>query len=153
MTSVRRRSTSGFLRHGDRVQVDDEIGCGRPAIRPIDEPHPARYPDAGVGGRLHAGEYDAGFRLMVKQPVMRKFFAATVAALTAAVGGGCSGAPGSGEKRPPGAAVVVVSGGDAVSRSPRAIRPAPPGLAAGNTDTAIREYLLGKDTPFTPHRR
>lgn len=76
---------------------------------------------------------------------MRKFFAAMVAALTAAVVvSGCSGAPGSGEKRPPGAAVVVVSGGDAVSPFTTRDQACATGLAAGNTDTAIREYLLGK---------
>lgn len=76
---------------------------------------------------------------------MRKFLAAMVAALTtASVLSGCSGAPGSGEKRPPGAAVVVVSGGDAVSPFTTPDQACATGLAAGNTDTAMREYLLGK---------
>ena len=76
---------------------------------------------------------------------MRKFFGAMVAVLTAAsVLSGCSGAPGSGEKRAPGAAVVVVSGGDAVSPFTTRDQACATGLAAGNTDTAIREYLLGK---------
>jgi len=76
---------------------------------------------------------------------MRKFLAMVAAALTAAtVVSGCSGAPGSGEKRPPGAAVVVVSGGDAVSPFTTNDAACATGLAAGNTDTAIREYLVGK---------
>ncbi|MEI6252357.1 MAG: hypothetical protein WCP30_06085 [Mycobacteriaceae bacterium] len=76
---------------------------------------------------------------------MRKFFAVILVALTtAAVLSGCTGAPGSGEKRPPGAAVVVVSGGDAVSPFTTPDQACATGLAAGNTDTAIREYLLGK---------
>jgi hypothetical protein len=76
---------------------------------------------------------------------MRKFLAAMVAALTAtSVLSGCSGAPGSGEKRPPGAAVVVVSGGDAVSPFTTPDQACATGLAAGNTNTAIREHLLGK---------
>ena len=76
---------------------------------------------------------------------MRKFLAAVAAGLTAAsMLSGCSGAPGSGEKRPPGAAVVVVSGGDAVSPFTTNDQACATGLAAGNTDTAIREYLIGK---------
>jgi triacylglycerol lipase len=76
---------------------------------------------------------------------MRKFLAATVAALTAATMlSGCSGGPGSGERRPPGAAIVVVSGGDAVSPFTTNDAACATGLAAGNTDTAIREYLIGK---------
>jgi triacylglycerol lipase len=76
---------------------------------------------------------------------MRKFLAAMVAALTAAtMVSGCSGGPGSAGKRPPGAAVVVVSGGDAVSPFTTNDAACATGLAAGNTDTAIREYLIGK---------
>ncbi len=76
---------------------------------------------------------------------MRKFLAATAAVLTAAtMVSGCSGGPGSGEKRPPGAAVVVVSGGDAASPFTTNDAACATGLAAGNTDTAIREYLIGK---------
>jgi hypothetical protein len=40
--------------------------------------------------------------------------------------------------------VVVVSGGDAVSPFTTPDQACATGLAAGNTDTAIREYLLGK---------
>ena len=76
---------------------------------------------------------------------MRKFLAAMAAALmTATAVSGCTGAPGSGEKRPPGAAVVVVSGGDAVSPFTSNDQACATGLAAGNTDTAIREYLIDK---------
>ena len=77
---------------------------------------------------------------------MRTPLAVTAAALTAmSLLAGCSsGGPGSGEKRPPGAAVVVVSGGDAVSPFTTPDQACATGLAAGNTDTAIREHLLGK---------
>lgn len=76
---------------------------------------------------------------------MRKLRAVLAAALIATSAlAGCSGTPGSGEKRPPGAAVVVVSGGDAVSPFTTPDQACATGLAAGNTDTAIREYLLGK---------
>lgn len=82
---------------------------------------------------------------------MRKILAAITAGLTvASMLSGCSGAPGSGEKRPPGAAVVVVSGGDAVSPFTTPDQACATGLAAGNTDTAIREALLDKGyTVFT----
>jgi hypothetical protein len=76
---------------------------------------------------------------------MRRFLAATVAALTAVtVLSGCTSPPGSSDKRPPGAAVVVVSGGDAVSPFTTNDAACATGLAAGNTDTAIRESLIGK---------
>ncbi len=76
---------------------------------------------------------------------MRKFLAMTAALLTAAsMLTGCSSGPGSGEKRPPGAAVVVVSGGDAVSPFTTNDAACATGLAAGNTDTAIRQFLIDK---------
>ena len=77
---------------------------------------------------------------------MRKLLAAMAAALTAmTVLSGCSGGgPGAGDKRPPGAAVVVVSGGDAASPFTTNDAACATGLAAGNTDTAIREYLISK---------
>jgi pimeloyl-ACP methyl ester carboxylesterase len=61
--------------------------------------------------------------------------AATMLALT-----GC----GSGEtnKKPEGHAVVIVSGGDATSPFTTPDQACVTGLAAGNTDTAIREFLL-----------
>jgi len=82
---------------------------------------------------------------------MRKLLAAVAALLmVVSVLSGCSGAPRSGEKRPTGAAVVVVSGGDAVSPFTTNDAACATGLAAGNTDTAIREYLIGKGyTVFT----
>ncbi|MGI9162965.1 MAG: esterase/lipase family protein [Mycobacterium sp.] len=76
---------------------------------------------------------------------MRKFFAVIAAALTAAgTLTSCSGGSGAGEKRPSGAAVVVVSGGDAVSPFTTNDQACATGLAAGNTDTAIREFLVDK---------
>ncbi len=82
---------------------------------------------------------------------MRKFLAVIAAVLAAsAMLTGCSGGPGSGEKRPSGAAVVVVSGGDAVSPFTTNDQACATGLAAGNTDTAIREFLISKGyTVFT----
>ena len=77
---------------------------------------------------------------------MRKLLAVATAALTATtlIAGCSTGGPGSGEKRPPGAAVVIVSGGDAVSPFTTPDQACATGLAAGNTDTAIRDYLLAK---------
>ena len=77
---------------------------------------------------------------------MRKLLAATAAALmaTTVLSGCAGGAPGAGDKRPPGAAVVVVSGGDAVSPFTTNDAACATGLAAGNTDTAIREYMIAK---------
>ena len=59
---------------------------------------------------------------------------------------GCSNSPGGGggEKRPGSAAVVVVSGGDATSPFTTPDAACATGLAAGNTSTAIREFLLSK---------
>ena len=74
---------------------------------------------------------------------MRTFLAAMAAALTATmVLAGCSGTPGG--KRPASAAVVVVSGGDAVSPFTTNDAACATGLAAGNTNTAIREHLISK---------
>lgn len=74
---------------------------------------------------------------------MRKLLAVMAAAIVAVLAG-CSGTPGTSGKRPPGAAVVVVSGGDAVSPFTSNDAACATGLAAGNTDTAIREYLISK---------
>jgi pimeloyl-ACP methyl ester carboxylesterase len=76
---------------------------------------------------------------------MRKILAlaATLLATTTMLAG-CSKGTDSGEKRPSSAAVVMVSGGDAVSPFTSPEQACATGLAAGNTDTAIREYLLGK---------
>jgi triacylglycerol lipase len=76
---------------------------------------------------------------------MRKFLALATAALTTmAALAGCSGGPGAGEKRPSGAAVVVVSGGNATSPFTTNDQACATGLAAGNTNTAIRESLVSK---------
>ncbi len=76
---------------------------------------------------------------------MRKLLAVTAAALTTlATAVGCSDNSGTGDKRPPSAAVVVVSGGDATSPFTTPDAACATGLAAGNTDTAIREHLLSK---------
>ena len=48
------------------------------------------------------------------------------------------------EKRPTSTAVVIVSGGNATSPFTGPDQACATGLAAGNTDTALREYLLGK---------
>ncbi|AQT83010.1 hypothetical protein B1R94_21825 [Mycolicibacterium litorale] len=48
------------------------------------------------------------------------------------------------QKRPASVAVVIVSGGDATSPFTTPDQACATGLAAGNTDTALREYLLGK---------
>ncbi len=80
---------------------------------------------------------------------MRKFTAAMAAASAALLAAttmlsGCSKGSDGGEKRPVGAAVVVVSGGDAVSPFTTNDQACATGLAAGNTDTAIREFLISK---------
>lgn len=48
------------------------------------------------------------------------------------------------QKRPASVAVVIVSGGDATSPFTTPDQACATGLAAGNTDTALREFLLGK---------
>lgn len=48
------------------------------------------------------------------------------------------------EKRPASTAVVIVSGGDATTPYTGPDQACKTGLAAGNTDTALREYLLSK---------
>ena len=76
---------------------------------------------------------------------MRKLLALVTAALTTMfVVAGCSGGTGAGEKRPSGAAVVVVSGGNATSPFTTNDQACATGLAAGNTNTAIRESLISK---------
>ncbi|WP_445169089.1 esterase/lipase family protein [Mycolicibacterium sp. Dal123E01] len=56
---------------------------------------------------------------------------------------GCSSDSGE-QKRPPSTAVVIVSGGDATTPFTGPEQSCQTGLAAGNTDTALREYLLSK---------
>ena len=78
---------------------------------------------------------------------MRRLLLALAALLaTMALLAGCSNGPGGGggEKRPSSAAVVIVSGGDAVSPFTTQDAACATGLAAGNTNTAIREFLLSK---------
>ncbi|WP_407666515.1 esterase/lipase family protein [Mycobacterium pinniadriaticum] len=62
----------------------------------------------------------------------------SLALLLAACGGAGT------DKRPASTAVVIVSGGDATSPFTTPDQACATGLAAGNTDTALREYLLGK---------
>jgi pimeloyl-ACP methyl ester carboxylesterase len=56
---------------------------------------------------------------------------------------GCDSKP-SEQKRPSSTAVVIVSGGDATTPFTGPDQACKTGLAAGNTDTALREYLLSK---------
>ncbi|WP_059016099.1 alpha/beta hydrolase [Mycobacterium sp. M26] len=62
----------------------------------------------------------------------------SLALVLAACGGGGEA------KRPASTAVVIVSGGDATSPFTTPDQACATGLAAGNSDTALREYLLGK---------
>ncbi|BBZ79810.1 hypothetical protein MANY_51470 [Mycolicibacterium anyangense] len=55
---------------------------------------------------------------------------------------GCGGGSSGPDKRPASTAVVIVSGGDATSPYTAPDQACATGLAAGNTDTALREYLL-----------
>jgi hypothetical protein len=66
--------------------------------------------------------------------------AVVVAAMTMLAG--CSSKPGGPEKRPASQAVVIVSGGDATSPFTTPDQACTTGLAAGNTDTALRDDLL-----------
>ncbi|EHB58446.1 hypothetical protein MycrhDRAFT_0882 [Mycolicibacterium rhodesiae JS60] len=56
---------------------------------------------------------------------------------------GCDSKP-SEQQRPASTAVVIVSGGDATTPFTGPDQACKTGLAAGNTDTALREYLLAK---------
>lgn len=56
---------------------------------------------------------------------------------------GCGDDSAQSGKRPAGQAVVIVSGGDATSPFTTPDQACATGLAAGNTDTALREHLLG----------
>ena len=75
---------------------------------------------------------------------MRRILVLVALFATMSLLAGCSSTPGGGEKRPPSAAVVIVSGGDATSPFTTPDAACATGLAAGNTNTAIREYLLSK---------
>lgn len=75
---------------------------------------------------------------------MRRMMALTAAVLLMAMATltGCSSKPAEPEKRPASQAVVIVSGGDATSPFTTPDQACATGLAAGNTDTALRDYLL-----------
>ncbi|MBJ7337345.1 MAG: alpha/beta hydrolase [Mycolicibacterium sp.] len=80
--------------------------------------------------------------------------AVTTLAAAIVVVAGCSSAPTAPEPQPQqrtaAQAVVIVSGGDATSPFTTPDQACATGLAAGNTDTALREYLLGqKYTVYT----
>lgn len=63
-------------------------------------------------------------------------------AMTATIAGCGDDEPETPEKKPAAHAVVIVSGGDATSPFTTPDQACATGLAAGNTDTALREYLL-----------
>lgn len=63
-------------------------------------------------------------------------------AMTTAIAGCSDDKPDAPEKKPAAHAVVIVSGGDATSPFTTPDQACATGLAAGNTDTALREYLL-----------
>lgn len=65
-------------------------------------------------------------------------------ALTVALLAGCGSDDGGSAARDSTSAVVIVSGGDATSPFTTPDQACATGLAAGNTDTALREYLLDK---------
>lgn len=74
---------------------------------------------------------------------MRRILVLTaLAAMTITMLAGCGGNSGGEQKRPASQAVVIVSGGDATSPFTTPDAACATGLAAGNTDTALREYLL-----------
>ena len=74
---------------------------------------------------------------------MRALTALAVTLAMALTATGCS-KDGQGFDRPAGAAVVVVSGGDATSPFTTNDQACATGLAAGNTNTAIRDHLISK---------
>jgi hypothetical protein len=74
---------------------------------------------------------------------MRRILAlASSIVLTATILSGCSDKPAETSKRPASQAVVIVSGGDATSPFTTPDQACATGLAAGNTDTALREFML-----------
>lgn len=85
---------------------------------------------------------------------MRRILAAPAVAIAAVMTvtmlAGCGGNSDGGEKRSASQAVVIVSGGDATSPYTSKDEACATGLAAGNTDTALREFLLKQGyTVFT----
>jgi triacylglycerol lipase len=82
--------------------------------------------------------------------VRRILVLTAVAAMTITMLAGCGSKSGGEQKRPASQAVVIVSGGDATSPFTTPDQACATGLAAGNTDTALREYLLKQNyTVFT----
>jgi hypothetical protein len=75
---------------------------------------------------------------------VRRILAVTAVVAVATMLAGCGSKSAEPEKRPASQAVVIVSGGDATSPFTTPDQACATGLAAGNTDTAIREYLLKK---------
>ncbi|MDP7727639.1 MULTISPECIES: esterase/lipase family protein [Mycobacterium] len=73
---------------------------------------------------------------------MRRLLVLTVVMALATMLPGCGHKSDESGKRPASQAVVIVSGGDATSPYTTPDQACATGLAAGNTDTAIREYLL-----------
>ncbi|MCQ4361508.1 MULTISPECIES: hypothetical protein [Mycobacterium] len=73
---------------------------------------------------------------------MRRVLVLTAVVAVATILGGCGDKNAASGKRPAAQAVVIVSGGDATSPFTTPDQACATGLAAGNTDTAIREYLL-----------
>jgi pimeloyl-ACP methyl ester carboxylesterase len=67
---------------------------------------------------------------------------ATLMIVAAAVLAGCSAKPANSDEPKADRAVVIVSGGDATTPFTTPDQACASGLAAGNTDTALREYLL-----------
>jgi triacylglycerol lipase len=84
---------------------------------------------------------------------VRRILAVTAVVAATALTAACSGepaAPPAPEQRPASQAVVIVSGGDATSPFTTPDQACATGLAAGNTDTALREDLLKQGyTVFT----
>ncbi|WP_236147503.1 triacylglycerol lipase [Mycolicibacterium sp. CH28] len=72
---------------------------------------------------------------------MRRILALAAAIAMTCLLAGCQSDSGD-QKRPASTAVVIVSGGDATSPFTTPDQACATGLAAGNTDTALREYLL-----------
>lgn len=83
--------------------------------------------------------------------LVRRILALTSAILlTATIAAGCGDKPAETQKRTASQAVVIVSGGDATSPFTTPDQACATGLAAGNTDTALREYFLKQGyTVFT----
>ncbi|OBI79521.1 hypothetical protein A9X01_26095 [Mycobacterium asiaticum] len=73
---------------------------------------------------------------------MQRLLLTLIALVLVLVSAGCGGSNNASDRPAAGHAVVIVSGGDATSPFTTPDQACAAGLAAGNTDTAIREYLL-----------